>query len=104
VSDCIAVTITDLTSSSPVELGEAMAFTAAVTGTAPYTYTWDFDGAGTATDEDTATPTFTYDAAGTYSVMLTVENSCGWDADSLLVEVTVEYDIFLPIVTKDYTP
>jgi PKD repeat protein len=104
VSDCTAVMITGLTSNSPVALGEAMEFAATVTGSTPYTYMWDFGGAGTATDEDTATPTFTYDAAGTYTVMLTVENACGTDNDSLVVEVTVEYDIFLPLVTKNYMP
>jgi PKD repeat protein len=87
VTPCTSVEIVDVTSDSPVCLGEAMHFTATVTGDEPISYSWDFGGAGTATGEDTATPTFTYDEAGTYTVTLTVENDCGTDEDTLVVEV-----------------
>jgi PKD repeat protein len=77
-----------VTSDSPVLLGEPMAFTATVTGTAPFTYTWDFGGAGSGTGEDTATPVFTYTEVGSFTAIVTVENGCGVDTASTVVEVT----------------
>jgi hypothetical protein len=94
-------------SSSPVLLGEPMAFTATVTGTAPFTYTWDFGGPGVGTGENTATPVFTYTEAGDYPVALTVEGPCGTDTTtaSVSVEPIVTYTyIYLPLVVKDSTP
>jgi PKD repeat protein len=78
----------DLSSDSPVELGEAVHLTADVlVGTEPLTYTWDFGGAGSGIDLDTATPVYTYTDAGDYTVVVTVENQCGDDDDSALVSV-----------------
>jgi PKD repeat protein len=76
-----------VTSDSPVLLGEPMAFTATVTGTAPFTYTWDFGGEGSGTGEDTATPVFTYTEVGSFTATVTVENGCGIDTISTAVEV-----------------
>jgi PKD repeat protein len=85
---CTPVAIDDLDANSPVQVGDPMNFVATVSGTPPYDYTWDFGGAGMPTDEDTATPSFLYDAAGTYTVALTVTNDCGTAQDSIPVEVT----------------
>jgi PKD repeat protein len=79
-------------SSSPVELGQAMLFTATVTGTAPFTYTWDFGGPGSGSGLDTATPAYTYTAAGAYTVTLRVQNACG----SLVATGTVNVLCFPP--------
>ena len=84
---CNPVSITALTSDSPVELGEVMNFTATVTGTQPITYNWDFGDAGTQGGTDT-NPTFTYNAAGAYTVTLDVANACGTDSDFIRVTVT----------------
>jgi PKD repeat protein len=84
---CTGVTITGLNANTPVQLGDPMDFVANVTGTPPYTYTWDFGGAGIATDDDTATPSFTYNAAGDYTVNLNVDNPCGDDQDTIPVKV-----------------
>ncbi len=84
---CEPPVITELLSNSPVELGQAMHFSATVTGDIPITYTWDFDGAGSQGGTD-AYPTFTYDYTGTYTVTLVVDNGCApTDTASLQVEV-----------------
>ena len=85
---CDVVAITGLTSDSPVGLGEAMHFTATVTGTQPITYAWDLSGAGSGTGLDGPTPTFTYTEAGAYIVTLVVTNACGTDSDFIVVAVT----------------
>jgi len=84
---CEDVEITELTSDSPVVLGETMNFTATATGTPDITYAWDFGGAGTQGGTDT-NPTFLYDDPGTYTVTLTVENPCpSSDVETLIVVV-----------------
>jgi PKD repeat protein len=100
---CDAVAITDLTSDSPVKIGEAMRFTATVTGTMPYTYTWDFGdgGAGSGSGLDTATPTWIYASTGPYTVTLGVDNPCGSDSETEVVRVE-PHAIFLPVVLKTY--
>jgi PKD repeat protein len=105
-SDTLVVKVCDLdilslTSDSPVALGDAMHFTATVTGTQPYTYTWDFDGAGSGTGLDTPTPTFTYDQIGLYLVSLTVENPCGWVEEVLVVEVVPRLVVKIDPPTKE---
>ena len=103
VEVCYPVTISNLTSNSPVLLGETMSFTAAVMGSAPVTYTWDFGGTGTAGGGD-ANVTFLYDLAGTYTVTLDVENACpSSDTATLEVEVIAPptYQVvFIPTVLK----
>jgi PKD repeat protein len=82
--------------------GEEIAFTAAepLTGTAPFIYTWDFgDETGVGMG---MMVTHVYEAAGVYTVTLTVENECGM----AMVEyvVTVEpaiMEIYLPVVLKN---
>jgi PKD repeat protein len=86
-------------SNSPVELGQAMAFTATVSGTGPFSYTWDFgDGLGTSHSPN---PTYTYTATGTFTVTLHVEGACGQDTTALAVTVLPAqetYWYYLPIV------
>ena len=95
------------TSSSPVTLGEAMHFTASVTGTTPLSYTWDFGGPGSGSGMDGPTPVYTYTDSGAFTVTLSVENPCGTMPFTELVIVrppTVYHTIYLPIVVKDSTP
>ncbi|MGD8969161.1 MAG: PKD domain-containing protein, partial [Anaerolineae bacterium] len=87
VIPCVPVEIVSLASDSPVTVGEAMHFTATVSGSVTIHYGWDFGGAGSGSDLDTATPTFTYDAVGEYLAEFTVTNACGVDTDTLEVEV-----------------
>jgi PKD repeat protein len=91
VKNCVPVAIESLVADSsvadPTMLGEAIHFTATVTGTEPISYDWAFDGAGTAADDDTATPSFTYDAAGIYTVTLTAENCGGPVEETVVVRV-----------------
>ena len=66
---------------SDVQSGDAplkVKFTDQSTGTTPLTYAWDFTNDGT-TDSTSQSPTFTYPAAGTYTVKLTVSNGAGSD-------------------------
>ncbi len=56
-----------------VSLGQAVVFTATVTGGAtPYTYQWDFDNNGTMEPLTGANPSYTYTTEGTKSVKLVV--------------------------------
>ena len=66
-------------------------FTDQSSGTAPLSYAWDFTNDGT-TDSNLKSPTFTYPAAGTYTVRLTVTNSVGSD-----VEIKTGYIIVSPV-------
>jgi len=85
---CTPVSIDDLISDSPVEVGDPMNFAATVSGDAPITYTWDFGGLGSGSDTDGATPTYTYTTAGAYTVTLDVENGCpSTDTDFIIVTV-----------------
>jgi PKD repeat protein len=100
---CEDVSIDDLTSDSPVTLGDPMHFTATVTGTTPITYSWDFDSDGTpeqsGTDLDIIS--HTYSSADTYTVTLDVENECSTDSHS--TEVTVNgHNIYLPLVLRNH--
>ncbi|MGD8967961.1 MAG: cohesin domain-containing protein [Anaerolineae bacterium] len=87
VEVCEPVSIDDFVSNSPVTLGETMYFTATMSGSEPITYDWDFGGAGTLVGGGEETGEFVYDAAGTYTVTLSVENDCGTDEATLVVEV-----------------
>jgi PKD repeat protein len=103
VEVCAPVMIDDFVSDSPVMVDETMHFTATVSGSEPYTYDWDFGGAGTLVGGGEDTGAFQYDAAGTYTVTLTVENACGTDEEMLVVTVE-NYELFMPIITKNYMP
>jgi PKD repeat protein len=86
-------------SNSPVTIGEPIAFTALVSGTAPLTYAWEMNGPGTGSGLDTATPVFTYTAYGSFTVVLTVTNPCGLDLFSDVVKV-MPRAIYLPILLR----
>jgi PKD repeat protein len=64
----------------------AVQFTDQSTGTAPLTYTWDFGDGGTSPE---TSPSHTYQAAGTYTVTLTVSNDEGSDDEEKTGYVTV---------------
>jgi lysyl endopeptidase len=102
--DCISPTVT-MVSNSPVTLGEPMAFTATVSGTAPMTYTWDLGGPGQGSGLDTTTPVYTYTTYGDYVVELTVQGPCGSAVvtEAVSVEPIWRY-LYLPIVVKDAMP
>ena len=55
-------------------------FTDQSTGTSPLKYTWDFNNDGIV-DSTIQSPSHTYTSAGTYTVNLTVSNSCGSDSE-----------------------
>jgi PKD repeat protein len=64
---------------SDVQSGDAplkVKFTDQSTGTTPLTYAWDFNNDGK-NDSTNQSPSFTYTAAGTYTVKLTVTNGAG---------------------------
>ena len=76
---------------SDVQSGDAslkVKFTDQSTGTTPLTYAWDFTNDGT-TDSTSQSPTFTYTAAGTYTVTLTVSNGAGSDVRTEPEYITV---------------
>ncbi len=102
---CDAVSISDLSSDSPVELGQGLHVTATVSGTEPISYTWDFGGTGVGVGLDGPTPVFSYTAAGNYTVTLSVTNACpSQDAASIPVSVTsteVTYTAYLPVVIRN---
>jgi len=88
---------------SPVELGAAQHFTATATGTGPLTYAWDFGGAGSGSGVDTATPIYTYTQAGSYTLTLTATHAYpSMDVQQLAVIVGQKYDVFLPLITRDF--
>ncbi|WP_218135895.1 ThuA domain-containing protein [Nonomuraea jiangxiensis] len=64
------------------------------------TYAWDLDGDGE-TDSTDPSPTFTYETAGTYSVVLTVTNSDGRTATA---GVSITAGNTRPTVTVDVPP
>jgi RHS repeat-associated protein len=87
VGACIAVDDASFASDSPVELGQAMHFTATTSpanASVPLTYTWDV-GEGPAQGNGTMAHTFA--ATGTHAVTLTVANSCGTATFTDTVEV-----------------
>ena len=81
-TDYITVTCTAPTanfSGSPMsgEVPLTVSFTDASTGAT--SWDWDFGDGGTSTDQN---PIYTYTAIGTYTVSLTVTNSCGSDSET----------------------
>ncbi len=57
-----------------------VAFTDLSTGSAPLTYAWDFDNDGSV-DSTSPNPSYTFAAAGTYTVSLSVSNAAGTDSE-----------------------
>jgi len=62
-----------------IQLGQAVQFTNASTGTATLTYAWNF---GDGTTSTQASPSHTYTTAGSYTVTLTVTNTYGQETAS----------------------
>jgi len=110
VSDTHDITITqtcqqpagfgfDWSPDSP-QTGETVRFTATVgSGTPPFTYTWDFGDEESSQGQHVA---HTYTQSDTYTVGLTVTNSCGWDAISHTLTVTGMP--FVPTYGVELTP
>jgi PKD repeat protein len=75
---------------NPAEVGETVQFDATVTGSEipsePMVRTWDF-GDGSPTEEGSDSATHVYDAAGTYTATLTVDNWCGSAEREVVVEI-----------------
>ena len=88
-SACGPVTVT-VEAGTPVELGQAMPFTATATGSEPISYTWGFGGPGTAVGGDTPTPSYLYQALGFYTATVTATNPCGVAQDAVPVQVTCD--------------
>jgi uncharacterized repeat protein (TIGR01451 family) len=79
-------------------------FAGDLTGDAPFTYLWTFGDGMTST---AAMPSHDYGASGTYSGTLEVWNCAdGYDIEPFVVSVSCEvaYTIYLPLITKGYTP
>ncbi|NVK63460.1 MAG: PKD domain-containing protein [Flavobacteriales bacterium] len=81
VSDCVSPTssFTETLSSNGV-----VDFTSTSTSNGTTTFAWDFGDGGTSTDEN---PSYTYTANGTYTVCLTVTDSCGIDTTCNTINV-----------------
>ena len=93
LTPCLPVTDVSFTSDSPVELGQAMHFTAVVSppdAGAPLTYTWDFDDASPPSVTEEGLISHTFATTGTYEVVLTVANPCSTAnfTDTVEVETT----------------
>ncbi|HOT92133.1 MAG TPA: PKD domain-containing protein [Anaerolineae bacterium] len=69
----------------PLFPGAVVQFTAAATGTQPFTYTWTLNGASVGGNAPTWTYTFT--DAGLYTVSVLITNTFGQDSAALLVPV-----------------
>ena len=86
---------------SPVIVGDAISFTAVVTGTGPFDYLWTFNETVTNTE---VSPMYTFEMTGTYTVTLTVISDWGVATDSIQVVVitpeTVISKVYLPVVRK----
>jgi PKD repeat protein len=82
------------------QAGEAVLFQGFVLGTPPFTYTWDLGDSSAATG---MTTTHAYMAAGTYTVMLTVDNACGQAGEQHRVTVVAgqRWWIYLPLVVRE---
>jgi len=106
---CTAPQGTDLSSSAPVPAGDEVHFTGSFTaGAEPLTFTWFFGDGSSAAGRNI---THTYQVAGDYPVMLIVQNPCGSDLATGMVEITARtWHIYLPLVAKnlylgdDYEP
>ncbi len=74
----------DFTHNAPVLLGQPISFTNQSVSVTPATYEWDLGDGATSTADN---PTHLYEAAGVYTVTLTVSNSVGLDSSSHAVTV-----------------
>ena len=80
---CEPVDVLSLTADSPMELGEAMTFTATVSGTPPFGYAWDFNTDGvfeivptpaTLSPHPIDVVTYTYGSVGPFTATVMVAN------------------------------
>jgi uncharacterized repeat protein (TIGR01451 family) len=97
---CRPVTETDFvwTPLTPT-VGAPITFTASAAGDPPFSYSWDW-GDGSSSDMG-PTKIHTYTVAGTYTVTLTVTNTCGLDTHSEVILVReAQYFVYLPLVGK----
>ncbi len=94
-----AFSATPVSGTAPLEV----AFTNQSTGTAPLTYAWDFDNDGTVDSTD-QNPSFTYNAAGLYTVKLTVTNAAGNDDEIKTDYITVNAAPIAPVAAFSATP
>jgi PKD repeat protein len=78
-------------------------FTSSSTGTAPLTYAWDFTNDGTV-DSTLPNPSYSYPAAGTYTVNLTVQNIAGSDSEIKTGYITVTPAPVAPVSEFTGTP
>jgi uncharacterized repeat protein (TIGR01451 family) len=105
VSGCVAPAGADFTwlPLNPTT-GQAVSFNGTLgAGTTPLYYTWDFGDGGGASGS--LTPSYIYNNAGTFTVTLTVTNTCGTTTavHPLTVQsVVTRYYIYLPLITKNY--
>jgi PKD repeat protein len=107
VSGCVAPAGADFTWLPPNPVvGQAVSFHGTLgAGTSPLFYTWTFgDGSGAS---GSLTPSYIYATAGTFTVTLTVTNTCGTADVShpiTVQPVVTGYFIYLPLVYKAATP
>ncbi len=101
--DAITAPTAGFSSSSPDPLGQSTAFTNTSDDGGDdndvVTYAWNFGDGETSNDKS---PLYTYEAAGDYTVWLTVENSKGSNAISGTVTIIPpdKPKIFLPLIVK----
>jgi PKD repeat protein len=103
VEGCVAPTGADF-SWLPLNpnAGQPVAFTGSTTGgTVPITYAWAFGDGGTGAGSPI---NHTYALSGTYTVVMTATNACGFDVATYDVTVSevgpVTYAIYLPIIVR----
>lgn len=89
IAQCPGLTLT-LASDSPVELGQALHFTATVEGgIPPYSFTWDMGGPGYGQGLDTSHPVYTYTAPGMYTATAYISyDACPPTSATIAVQVT----------------
>jgi len=86
---CTEVNITNVTSDSPVDLGNTMHVTATVAGDTPIVYIWNFgDGSPSQSGIGLDAITHVYSSVGVYTITLDVFNGC-LSADTYSIQVTV---------------
>jgi carboxypeptidase T len=102
LASCVPVEIIDVESNSPVRAGDALSFTATVSGQPPVTYTWDFgDNTAPRTGVNLSAVSHAYDAAGSYPVRLEVANACpSTDEHSITVSVNPRSQPSAPLWNK----
>ena len=101
-TSCVAVNVVDVKSDSPVYLGDAMHFTATITGDVPIVYTWDLDSDGVPeqTGFGLETISHVYSSTGTYTVTLDAMNACP-STDTYSIQVMVHSPTCEPVTGID---